>query len=247
MRTPFDAIASAAYLFGLPLAALTLSAAACGHASAPGQPVPVTGVSAAAAPDTAGLVARAVQATAPRRALRLVFSWSLQERDGRFSGQGVARVDERYRARLDLFGPRGEGYVSAAVVGEELRVPPSFQQQAGVVPAPALLWSALGVLRPPADARLTRIARSGDQATLEYARGDEHWRFTLVGDRVRGAELDRPRGGRQTVELRGEGPLGLPKTAVYRDYAAFRELTLTLDRANEAESFPPDTWSPGGR
>ena len=68
-----------------------------------------------------------------------------------------------------------------------------------------------------------------------------------VGPGVVHAEMQPAGGGRYTVDLKGEGPRGLPRQAVYRDYAAFRELTLTLDRADEAQPFPPDTWSPGGR
>ena len=123
----------------------------------------------------------------------------------------------------------------------------SSGQTASVIPPPALLWTALGVLNPPPRARLTVARREGDQTQLEYARGAERWRFTLVGGALSRAELDGAGSGRLTVELKGTGPLGLPKQAVYRDYAAFRELTLTLDRADEAEPFPPATWSPGGR
>ncbi len=115
------------------------------------------------------------------------------------------------------------------------------------MPAPTLLWTALGVLHPPADAQLTAARRSGAETRLEYARGNERWKFTVVGNAVRHAEMQPAGGGRYTVDLKGEGARGLPKQAVYRDYAAFRELTLTLDRADEAQPFPPDTWSPGGR
>ena len=197
-------------------------------------------------PDTA-LASAAVAATAPKTPLKLVFGWSLQDRDAHFGGKGAARMEAPYRARLDLFGPRGEGYLSAAVVGEDVRIPPSVESQAQVVPPPALLWTALGVLSPPADARLMATRRDGEQTQLEYARGGERWRFTLVGGVLRRAEVDGSAAGRLTVELKGRGALGLPRQAVYRDYAAFRELTLTLDRADEAEPFPPDTWTPGGR
>ncbi|HEX9106998.1 MAG TPA: hypothetical protein VF832_07215, partial [Longimicrobiales bacterium] len=197
-------------------------------------------------PDTA-LARAAIAATAPKAPLKLVFGWSLQDRDAHFGGKAAARIEPPYRARLDLFGPRGEGYLSAAVVGEAVRIPPSAQSQAGVIPPPALLWTALGVLSPPADARLVATRRDGEQTLLEYARGAERWRFTLVGGALRRAEVDGAAAGRLTVELKGGGALGLPKQAVFRDYAAFRELTLTLDRADEAQSFPPDTWTPGGR
>ncbi|MBX6365066.1 MAG: hypothetical protein IRZ00_14450 [Gemmatimonadetes bacterium] len=193
----------------------------------------------------AALEREAVAATALRQPVQLVFDWNLRDRDARFGGRGSARVEPEYKARLDLFGPRGEGYFSAAVVDTTLRVPAAVAERVPV-PPPALLWSTLGVLHPPADARLTATRREGAATRLEYTRGDERWRFTLEDGRLRRAELDRS-GGRQTVELKGTAELGLPKQAVYRDYAAFRELTLTLDHANAAQPFPPDTWTPGAR
>ncbi len=261
MRLPrIDRLPAAAYRF-LSAAWLTVAVAAAGCAgrAAPASPAPAAGSApSSAAPATAvtaavgaaeadSAIARAaVAATAPKRPLKLVFRWSLQDRDAHFSGQGAARMEPPYRARLDLFGPRNEGYLSAAVVGEDLRIPAAVQAQAAVVPAPALLWTTLGVLNPPSGARLVAVRRAGEETRLEYARGPEHWRFTLVGGALRRAELDGSGAGRQTVELKGVGPLGLPQQVVFRDYAAFRELTLTLDRADEAEPFPPDVWTPGG-
>jgi len=223
------------------------SAPASGEAAVPASPGTPANVVVARDSADEGLARSAIAATAPSRPLKLVFDWSLQDRDAHFAGKGAARVEPPYRARLDLFGPRNEGYLTAAVVGEVVRIPPAAQAQASLVPPPALLWTVLGVLSPPSDARLTAVRRAGDQTRLEYARGADRWRFTLVGGKLRQAELDRSGTGRQSVALKGEGPLGLPKQAVYRDYAAFRELTLTLDRADEAEPFPPATWSPGGR
>ncbi|HET9985668.1 MAG TPA: hypothetical protein VFQ38_18870 [Longimicrobiales bacterium] len=187
----------------------------------------------------------AVAATALHQPVQLVFDWNMRDRDARFGGRGSARAEPDYKARLDLFGPRGEGYFSAAVVDTTLRVPAAVADRVPV-PPPALLWSTLGVFHPPADARLAATRRQGDETRLDYTRGNERWRFTLVGGRLSRAELDRS-GGRQTVELEGTAELGLPKRAVYRDYAAFRELTLTLDHANAAQPFPPDTWTPGAR
>jgi hypothetical protein len=187
----------------------------------------------------------AVASTALRQPVQLVFDWNMRDREARFGGRGSARAEPEYKARLDLFGPRGEGYFSAAVVDTTLRVPAAVADRVPI-PPPALLWSTLGVFHPPADARLTATRRQGEETRLEYTRGNERWRFTLVGGRLRRAELDRSN-GRHTVELEGTADLGLPKRAVYRDYAAFRELTLTLDHANAAQPFPPDTWTPGAR
>ena len=60
------------------------------------------------------LAQQLVDSTALRRPLHLVFSWNFTEENARFSGQGATRVEPPYRARLDLFGPRGETYLAAA-------------------------------------------------------------------------------------------------------------------------------------
>lgn len=173
----------------------------------------------------------------------MVFHWGLTERDGRFSGDGVTRVAAPYRARLDLFGPRGETYLSAALVGMDLRIPQAAND--APLPPPALFWSALGVFRPPPAATLVGTARDGSTLALEYARGEEHWRFQFRNNHLRHAEWQGPGKGRRTVELKGEGAFGLPRQAVYRDWIAFRELKLELREVEEVHGFPADTWRPG--
>jgi hypothetical protein len=211
-----------------------------GCASAPPEPsTPQT------PPDP--LVARAlIDSTALRRPLHLVFSWSFSEQNARFSGRGSTRVQPPYQARLDLFGPRGETYLAAAAVGDELRLPPALPEgMRAVVPPVALLWTALGVLRSPEGATLDLTRQSGDTTVVGYARDRERWRFRAVAGKLQYAEWNGPDGGRRTVELRGTAAHNLPSVAVYRDWQAFRELTLTLEQVNEAAAFPPETWRPG--
>lgn len=110
--------------------------------------------------------AAAIDATAPDRPLQVVFGWRAMEGDGRFSGDGVARIEPQYRARLDLFGPRGDTYLSAALVGAELRLPPGVQ---GVqIPPPALMWAVLGVVAPPEAAVLVGTRETPERAELYY-------------------------------------------------------------------------------
>lgn len=190
-----------------------------------------------------GLEEWATHTTQPRERLRLVFDWTFQEEQARFSGEGVARIDSTYRARLDLFGPRGETYLSAALVDFDLRLPPGAT--ASLLPPPALLWSVLGVMRPPPGAQL--IGAEGDSASarLVYRQGQDRWTFQLENARLVRAEWTGPEQGRQTVEIRERGERNLPSRVVYRDWRAFRELTLQLNQVNDAEPFPPDIWTPG--
>ena len=191
------------------------------------------------------LAQQVIDSTALRRPLQLVFSWNFTEQNARFSGRGATRAAPPYQARLDLFGPRGETYLSAAAVGDQLRLPaampPALRE---IVPPVALLWTALGVLRAPEGATLQYTQQRGDTLMVGYTRADERWSFRVVRGRLQYAEWVGPQSGRKTVELRGSGSHQLPAVAVYRDWPNFRELTLTLDQVNEVASFPEDTWYP---
>lgn len=182
----------------------------------------------------------AIQANAPASPLRIIFDWEAREREGRFTGQGAARVEAPERARLDLFGPRGESYLSAAIVAGEIRLPPSTA--AAIVPPPALLWGALGIFQPPAGGELTRSVREKAGLRLEYRAGADLWTFEFQNDRLQRVELKDRDGARKTIELKGEGGASLPREAIYRDWAAFTELKLKLGEVEEVDSFPPETW-----
>jgi hypothetical protein len=187
---------------------------------------------------------RAAAATAPARPLHVVFDWSLRDRDARFTGQGAARIAPEYRARLDLFGPRGEAYMAAALIGTELSLAAAADATAELPPA-ELLWTVLGTFHPPERAALVSTRDDGTTTRIEYALGSERWRFRFTNDILVYAEWDAGRAGRRTVELRARGAAGLPTEAVYRDHHEFRELILTLKEAQEVDAFPQDIWRVG--
>jgi hypothetical protein len=239
-----------------PLAALLASAmlaTACGgRQTAPASgPVPrpgtgdTVGASASpaspASPDPSLLADSIRRATALRTPRRLTFGWALDEAGARFRGQGVARVSPPDRIRLDLFGPRGETYLAAALVDETPRVPAALEGRVPM-PSPALLWGVLGVVRPPTGARLVSASATslrydaGDQGTLE---------FRLDGGSLKSVRRLVRGGLRESIELsRGAG--GAVSRAEYRDWAAYRTLTLTLDSSTDVDAFPEDTWTPPG-
>ena len=182
----------------------------------------------------------AIAATAPEQPVRAVFEWSLRDDDARFSGDGVARIAPTYRVRLDLFGPRGEGYLSAALVGQELRLPPG----AGEVPLPppALMWAALGVVAPPDGAVLVATTVKEDRTELFYETGDGRLRYTLRTGRLQEVVWEGEQ-GRQDVELQGTGVV--PDRAQFRDWRRYTELTLILEQVEEVDEYPPEIWDPG--
>jgi hypothetical protein len=184
----------------------------------------------------------AVETTAPQRAIQVAFAWQAHEGDARFTGQGVARIEPVYRARLDLFGPRGDTYLSAALVGNDLRLPPGVP--AFQLPPPALMWAVLGVVAPPQGATLVGTREQSGQTELYYDVGGSILLYTLEGGTLRSVRFEEP-GRRRLVELSGSAAHGLPVRAVYRDPAGAVELMLNLERIDEAEPFPPDIWHPG--
>lgn len=193
------------------------------------------------APETVepGVAERVTTATAPDRPLRVVFRWRVLDGEVRFTGQGAARIGPEYHARLDLFGPRGEHYLSAAIVGSDLSVPENGR---GVLPPPAMVWSVLGVVRPPDEATLQGTRRTDDGTELHYAVGESRLRYGLEDGRLRSVEW-RGDGRRMVVELNGEVD-GLPASAEYRDWANNTELHIELETVEDVEPYPSEIWTP---
>jgi hypothetical protein len=201
-----------------------------------------------AAPDPAGLAREVAAATLPTSPLQVNFAWTLDEGGSRVDGRGVVRVEAPERARLDLFGPRGETYLMAALVGEEYRLPPGASA-AVALPSPALLWSAVGVLEPPSGAELSSATTTDTGADLRYRTpSGEIFAYTFTrdaSDDYRLATLERA-GGQGVIEsVRLErGPDGALSRTRYRNWSEYRDLTLDVQEIRENSSFPPDIWSP---
>lgn len=212
--------------------AVCAAALAAGCGGQPGSPVPLT--------IDPALEPAAVEMTAIDTSMQIVFDWRLEDREGRFSGQGVLRV-EPGRARLDLFGPRSESYLSAVLDGGDLRLPPGAD--GSQLPPPSLFWTVLGVVKPPAGARLIGAEASGDRTDLRYGADDNAWSFRLDGGRLTRAEWTGSGTGRRTVELAGQTAAGTPEEAKYRDWPAFVELVLSATRVIAVDAFPADTWT----
>lgn len=189
---------------------------------------------------------RLAAAATPSQRVQIFFDWNMTDRDARFSGRGVLRLEPAHRVRVDLFGPRGETLAAAIADGDDMRVAP--EGAAALLPPAALLWSSLGVFRPPVDAPLTGTSVTGDETRLEYARAPVTWRFRFAGDRLVAAEWTDGN-GRRTVELTGSAQLGFPQQAVFRDWTEFRELTIRVTEIEQRTTpFEPDVWIlPGER
>lgn len=196
-------------------------------------------------PEPAVEASRLERATVPADPERIVFAWTLDEAGSRVGGQGVVRVAAPERIRLDLFGPRNESYLSAALVDGEYRLPPRASGEVPL-PSPALLWAGLGVVHPPAGAELVGATRSGEIVALTYAAPQgEQYRYRLADDSAGVRLLSLDRAGRsgvlETVRLERRGE-GLPRVR-YRNLAEYRELVLLPESRTTVDAFSDAIWS----
>lgn len=205
----------------------------------PGAPAQ-SGPSAQDMQTTADALRRATVPASPRQ---VNFGWVLDEAGARFSGRGVARYEAPRRSRLDLFGPRGETYLAAALVDGELRAPPAMMGRFEL-PSPALLWGAVGVIEPPAGARLLEATTRGTETTLRYQAGDDVLEFRAQGTRLQSVRRRRGSAVAESIDLTYNAQ-GVSR-AEYRDWAAYRSLTLTTESSTDVTQFSEDTWRPAG-
>lgn len=231
----------------LAAALLTACAAASATAGTPPPapaPAPAAG-SASAAPDPDSIAAALKRATLPSSPKQARFAWSLDEAGSRFNGRGVARYVAPERFRLDLFGPRGETVLAAALVGETPRVPPTVTERFKL-PSLALLWATVGVVRPPAAARLASATDEGGRVTVRYDLGSEGTlEYHARGGRLESLRRLKGSAVQESVEI-DRTSAGALRAARYRDWVALRNLNLTLESSSDASTFPDDTWNPPG-
>lgn len=114
---------------------------------------------------------------------QVTFNWRYDEQDGASArGEGVTRLSPPDTARLSLFLAGGFGAGRATLTGDHLEIPQGLDIRR-FLPAPPLLWAALGRLRLPAAADTT-IRVAGDTLRADVGRGPT-WRLLLVGGRLR--------------------------------------------------------------
>lgn len=219
------------------LAAFLSGCAAAGGSTAPaGDPVP----------DPTGAAAEVVELTTPLERRQITFQWTLDESGSRVRGRGVVRLEPPERLRLDLFGPRNETVLAAALVGSEARLPAGARSDLPI-PSPALLWAGLGVVHPPSSATLRSAETVDDALVLRYdGANEERFEYTVTtSPQPRLQQLQRvgPRGPLETVRLTWTEE-GAIERASYRDWSAYRDLTLDVQENVAAQQFPSSIWSP---
>lgn len=216
---------------------LLLGALALG-ACAPRGPAVV-----APAADAEGLARRLESETALDQPIRVLFAWSLNEAGVRMHGEGVARVEPPYRARLDLFY-NGETIVRAALVDGELRMPPEAPED--ILPPPDLMWGVLGVFRPETGTELVGADELEDASVrLRYRYTDGRMlSYRVANGRIASMEILDGSHVVQRVEVSLQDGSRYPEEATYRNLADFRELKLTRESLEQVDPYPPGIWDP---
>lgn len=179
------------------------------------------------------------------RPVQLTFAWRAREPDFRDSGFGVARVEPPDKARLDLFLDNGETAAIVALVGDDLRVPPSLPLE--LVPPPALLWAAFGVFRPGAGVEVLEGRRANGAMELRFGLpGGDLLRYRMRELAVGEAAVLRDGEEVERVVVAGPGEASAyPAEATYRNLRDYRELELKLESFEHVDPFPPHIWNPG--
>lgn len=113
------------------------------------------------------------RSTVPRHRTAFRFKFGYKDEGRTWGGRGVARVAPADSLRFDYTGPLGLGSGAAVVVGDSVMWADPAENFRSLIPAVAILWTALGIVRPP-----------GVEATVERAEapGQNIWRFVQHGD-----------------------------------------------------------------
>lgn len=195
--------------------------------------------------DSPGAVATELQRrTGLTEPTRIDFTWRLNEAGSRIGGVGVARIEPPYRARLDLFLDNGEGVISAALVDDDLRLPPGAPGD--VLPPVDLMWGTLGVFRPVEGTTLIageRLEEGARRLRYGYPDGDE-LHYELVDDTLRALEVVDGGSVVEWVRLELSTDGRYPRSATYRNVADYRELRITRTSVRPSEPFDAAIWDP---
>ena len=182
-----------------------------------------------------------MRVTAPNEPLQVAFAWAMQDRDFKFSGKGLVRMQGAYHARLDLFGLQDIQVARVVLIGDSVEIVYSGPR----VPLPpvAFLWAVVGAFRAPVAGPPASFKADGNSFEFGYDPAPAHWRFRADSTTLRSAEWTGDDGGRRTVELSGPFRFNRPSKAVYRDWREFRELTITVTAVEKVDSFASDIWN----
>jgi len=211
--------------------------AACYGRPAPLVPEPIAAVSR----DSIVVWSRG---SGPTRPTALRFRWRYRDEQRSGGGRGTVRVAPPDSVRVDWATSLNIKTGAAVVVGDSLQwADPKEDYPSSVTSAVQLVWTALGVVRPPGAAAAVFGASDSIRVVWRYA--EEHdtldFRRSLGGSRT--LETEWRRDG--TVMARGRtvlGPGGLPESARIDVPKRSARFELTFVAVDSAATFAPALW-----
>lgn len=212
-------------------------AVACRGRPAPLIPEPL-------APVPAESVATWVGRTGPARPVALRFRWRYRDDRRSGGGRGVARVAPPDSLRVDWAAVLGLKSGAAVVLDDSLYwADPAENFPSSTAPALQLMWTALGVTRPP---------RPGAAVFGERDSARIVWRFVERGDTVdfrlgtvpgRTLEAEWRRDARVMARSRAElGPDGFPTSVRIDVPERPARFEVTFVGVDTAATFAPALW-----
>jgi hypothetical protein len=146
--------------------------AACPRAPVPLVPMPLQ-------PAHRDAAVQWAQTTLPRTPTLVRFRWRYQDERVKYAGRGSARIAPPDSMRFDYAGPLNLGSGAAVVIGDSVAWADPEKDFRSLVPAIPMLWAALGMVRPPAEAATVFGTELVDSLTQ---RRRVVWRFAQVED-----------------------------------------------------------------
>lgn len=211
--------------------------AACSGRPAPLVPEPL----APAPPD--GVTAW-VGVLGPTRPTALRFRWRYRDERRSIGGRGTARVAPPDSLRVDWAAILGLSPGSAVVVGDSLLwADPRDDYPSSVAPAVQLLWTTLGVVRPPRAGTAVFGGRDSTRVLWRFVEQRDTLDFRLRSADVRTLEAEWRRDGHVVARSRTLlGPAGLPSSARIDVPERSARFDLTFVAVDSAAIFAPTLW-----
>lgn len=193
------------------------------------------------APRVAPLTGAPAPADIPSTALpagsrRVLFQWTLEDRDFTARGEGAARIAAPDSARLDFFLAGGYASGAAVLLGDRLELPPGADELVRrLIPPAPLLWATLGrVALPVTQDTIVRV--DGDSLRADIG-SPAAWRLTFIRDTLR--RVERIHDGRIVEWVTRD----LGSRVRYRHEPSRRQLDLHITRIDDVPvGFRPDIW-----
>lgn len=165
---------------------------------------------------------------------RVVFNWEVSQYTMSTRGEGAARVASPDSARLDFFLNGGIYAGGVVLVGDSLRIPPTGDSPAGLIPSSTLLWAALGRVALP-NLPDTVIRVEGVTLRADIGR-PVAWRLSFHGDSL--FRVERVQGDRVAEWVDRSDPSHIK----YRNEGARRTVQLTVTKSEDGGDFDAAIW-----